>query len=244
MTHQINDISQEFDAKSFFTKARKLYVETPLKELGFRKYKSSVIARLTSGDVFQFLDFQKAAYGGQSFTINVAIRPLFCQNYNYLILNPGNRLGNMSKDYKRDKWWYYKTKEEGNKSFIDVFNQIEKYVIPFFEATMSSEEIISSYQKNIFGISKFGDRVSWGTIGNLDFELGHIYLHTGQINKAINHFDACYKEFKKDDRGWAQNKASECLKINNIITSGQPHIDKYISDTIKNSKENLNLLDW
>ena len=244
MTHQINDISQEFDEKSFFTKARKWYVETPLKELGFRKYKTSTVARLTSGDVFQIINFQKAAYGGQSFTINIAIRPMFCINHDYLILSMGNGLGNLSKEYKRDKWWYYKTKEEGDKSFIDVFSQIEKYAIPFFEATKSSEEIINSYKKNIFGISKFGNRIIWGYEGNKEFDFGHIYLHAGYISKAIKQLNSSYNVLKKADKEWAQNKASECLKIKNIITSGQSYIDNYIRDTVKNSKENLNLLDW
>lgn len=245
MTHQISDIAQEFNGKNFFSKARQSYIETPLKELGFRKYKSATVARLTKGNVFQFLNFQKAAYGGQSFNVNVAIRPLFCVNNNYLVLSPGNSLGELSKDYKRDKWWYYRTKEEGDRSFVDVFNQLEKYAIPFFEATETSAEIINASRKNIFGVSKFGDRVSWGILGGRkNFDFGHICLHNGQIDKAIKHFTACNKEFKKDERDWARNIAFESLKINNIIKSGQSHIDQYISDTIRNSKVNLNLIDW
>jgi Domain of unknown function (DUF4304) len=244
MTHQTSDTPQDFDAKKFFTKARRLYIEEPLKVLDFKKYKSSVIARVTTGDIFQFLDFQKSAYGGQDFTINVAIRPLFCPNHDYLTLLPGNRLGLMSTKSKKDIWWNYTTQAEGDKSFVDVFEMTKKYALPFFEATQTSNEIIICYEKNIFGINKFGDRIAWGTIGWEDFDLGHIYLHAGQIKKAIKHFNACYKEFKKDDRDWAQSATTECLKIKDIIASGQFQIDKYITDTIKDSKEKLKLVDW
>jgi Domain of unknown function (DUF4304) len=77
MTHQSSDTSQDFDAKKYFTKARRQYIDDPLKVLGFKRYKSSALARLTSGEVFQFLNFQKSAYGGQNFTVNVSLRPLF-----------------------------------------------------------------------------------------------------------------------------------------------------------------------
>ncbi|PKK37565.1 hypothetical protein BWI96_06820 [Siphonobacter sp. SORGH_AS_0500] len=103
MTYQTRDTLQDFDAKKYFTKARRQYIEEPLKEFGFKKYKSSVVARLTSGNVFQFLDFQKSAYGGQNFTVNVAIRPLFSHNDEYLTLLPGNRLGLMATKSKSDK---------------------------------------------------------------------------------------------------------------------------------------------
>ena len=48
-----------FDSKKYFLQARKEFIETPLKELGFKKYKSAFVARLTTDNVFQFIDFQK-----------------------------------------------------------------------------------------------------------------------------------------------------------------------------------------
>ena len=244
MTDKASDTSQDFDAKKFFTKARRHYIEEPLKAVGFKKYKSSVIARLTTGNIFQFLDFQKSSYGRKVFTINVAIRPLFSQNHDYLTLMPGNSLGLMATKSKGDKLWNYSTEIEGNKSFTDLFETIEKYALPFFLSTQSSIEIISSYERNFLGISKFGDRVGWGTIGWEDFDFGHIYLHAGQIKKAIKHFNACYKEFSRDERDWAQAAATKCLEIKQIIELGQPQIEKYLTNNIKDSKEKLKLTEW
>ncbi|NNV57222.1 DUF4304 domain-containing protein [Limnovirga soli] len=244
MTHKTSDTLQDFDPKKYFTKARRQYIDEPLKALGFKQYKSSVVARITSGNIFQFLDFQKSAYGGQNFTVNVAIRPLFSRNDEYLTLLPGNRLGLMATKSKSDKWWNYTTELEGNENFADLFDKISKYAIPFFELTQNSKDIIAAYEKNFLGINKFGDRVAWGTVGWEDFDLGHIYLHAGQIKKAFKHFNACYKEFIRDDRDWAQEAAKKCLEIQNIIELGKLQIDDYLADTINYSKEKLKLTDW
>lgn len=244
MTHQTNHTSQEFEAKKYFTKAKRQYIEEPLKAFGFKKYKSSVIARLTIDNIFQFLDFQKSVYGEQSFTVNVAFRPLFSRNDEHLSLLPGNRLGLMATKSQGDKWWNYTNEIEGNTNFVDLFDNIKKYAMPFFDSTQNSKDIIASYEKSFFGINKFGARVAWGTVGWEDFDLGHIYLHAGQIKKAVKHFNACYKEFSQDDRDWAQAAAAKCLEIKPIIELGQQQIDKYIFDTIKDSKEKLQLTNW
>lgn len=244
MTHRIIDTSQDFDAKKYFTKARRHYIEEPLKALGFKKYKTSVIARLTTDNVFQFLDFQKSWYGGQNFTINACIRPLFSRNYEYLTLRPGNRLGSMSEKLKSDIWWNYSTQEQGDKSFSEIIDIILETAIPFFDATKTSKEIISSYEKDSLEKTKLGERVQWGTMGWKDFDFGHIYLQAGQIENAIKHFNSCYEIFGKDDRDWAQDAAKECLEIKHIIELGQPEIDNYLADTINDSKQKLKLVAW
>ena len=244
MTHQTSDTSQDFDAKKYFTKARRHYIEEPLKALGFKRYKTSVIARLTTDNVFQFLDFQKSSYGGQNLTINACIRPLFSRNHEYLTLLPGNRLGLMSEKLKVDKWWNYSTQEQGDQSFSEIIEVIFETAIPFFDATKTSKEIISSYEKNFLGKSKFDKYVQWGTMGWEDFDFGHIYLQAEQIKNAIKHFNSCYDIFGKDDRDWAQEASKKCLEIKHIIELGQPEIDKYLADTVNGSKQKLKLTDW
>lgn len=233
-----------FEPKKYFTTARRQYIESPLKELGFKKYKTAFIARMTNDNVFQFLDFQKSAYGGEQFTLHVTIRPMYCPHEDYLTLLPGNRLGSMATNGKKDKWWNYSTEEEANSSFVEIYNLLTKYAIPFFNSTMTSNDIIKSYEKNIFGVNKFGNKVEWGTIGWENYDLGHIYLKAGHNKKAIKQFDLCYKEFINDDRDWAQSAAKECMDIKTIINSGQMSIDKYLDDTIKESKQNLKLTEW
>lgn len=238
------DTVKNFEAEKYFVKAKQQYVEEPLIPLGFKKYNKTVIARLTAGKVFQFLDFQKSVHGGQKFLVNVAFRPLFAPNSDHLGLLPGNRLGLMETKSKIDKWWNYTSEIEGDASFTDLFDKIRKYAIPFFGATQNSKDIIASYEKNFLGINKFGERVSWGTVGWEDFDMGHVYLHAGQLKKATKHFNECYSEFSRDERDWAQRAASECLEIKRIIELGQSEVDKYLADTINSSTQRLKLSDW
>lgn len=42
------------DPKKYFTAARKKCIESPLKNLGFKKYKTAFIGRMTDEGVFQF----------------------------------------------------------------------------------------------------------------------------------------------------------------------------------------------
>lgn len=231
-----------FEPKKYFLQARKEFIENPLKELGFKKYKTSVIARLTSENVFQFIDFQKSAYGGEEFTINIAIRPLFSPSKEYLTLLPGNRLTTFSSN-KKD-WWNYSTKEAGEKSFNEIYKLVENYALPFFDATKSSNDILKAYKKNIFGINRFGNKIYWGTVGWENFDFGHIYLRSNDYKNAIKQFQLCYKHFKHDDNEACKNAADESLKIIEIIKSDKSKIDKYLDDTICESKNNLKLQLW
>jgi len=233
-----------FEPKQYFTIARREYIESPLKELGFKKYKTAFIGRMTDDNVFQFVDFQKSAHGGEQFTLNVTIRPMYCPHEDYLTLLPGNRLGSMSTNGKQDKWWNYSTEAEGNSSFMEIFNLLTKHAIPFFNSTMTSNDIIRTYEKNIFGVNKFGNKVEWGTVGWENYDLGHIYLKAGNIKKALKKIYTCYKEFSNDERDWAQSAAKKCLDIKTIINSGQTSIDKYLANTIMESKQKLKLTEW
>ena len=231
-----------FEAKKYFIKARREYIDEPLKDLGFQKYKTACIARLTDENVFQFLDFQKSSHGGQEFTINVAIRPLFSSKNDYLTLLPGNRLGQLA--FGKDTWWSYSTEREGEKSFEEISKLITKYAIPFFDATKKSDDIIKSYEENIFGISKFRNKIGWGTIGWENYDFGHIYLNSGKNKKAIREFNKCYKVFGKDDNETCLSAAKQSKKVINLIKEGQTKIENYLRETIQESKDNLQLNDW
>jgi hypothetical protein len=231
------------DIKKYFGKSRKIHLDDPLKSFGFKPYKSSFLARLTEEAVFQFIDVHKYRYGGQ-FTINVAIRPLYCPHEDYLTLQPGNRLYSMATKGRSDKWWPNTTENETDESFKEVFHLILDHALPFFDATITSAGIIKSYEKNFFGKSKFGKSVSWGGEGWGNFDFGHIYLKAGDKRNVLKQFDKAYKEFKTDNRDWAQSAAEKCLKVKRIIGLGQIEIDKYLDQTLIESKTNLKLSQW
>ena len=231
-----------FEPKKFYKRARQEYIDNSLKEFGFKKYKTTCLGRLTEGQVFQFLNFQKSTYGGEQFTVNVAIRPLCSAKNDFLSLLPGNRLGTM--DIGKDIWWNYSTEDTGRRNFEEVYKLIIKYALPFFEATTTSEGIISSFEKNVIGKSKFGKSVEWGTKGWIDYDFAHIYLQSGNIKKSLKHLKNCINEFKPDKRDWAQEAVIDCLKLEAIIKSGKAEIDNYLVETINFSKANLNLERW
>lgn len=231
------------DIKKYFNKSRKILVDNPLKEFGFKPYKSSVLARLTSDNVFQFIDIHQYRYGGQ-FTIEIAVRPLYIPHEGYLTLFPGNRLYSIVTKGKSDKWWPNTTEIETDESLKEVYRLICEFALPFFDSTKTSADIIKSYEKNFLGINKFGNSICWGTTGWENFDFGHIYLKAGNNKKAIKHFDLCYKEFIKDNRDWAQIAANKCIQIKNIINAGPAEIEKYLEQTITQSKTNLKLNEW
>lgn len=231
------------DMNQHFNKSRKVLLDNPLKEFGFKPYKSSVLARLTSDDVFQFINIDKHRHGGQ-FTIEIAIRPLYCSNESFLSMLPGNRLYSMVTKGINDKWWPNTSKIETDESFREVFKLICEFAMPFFDSTKTSKDIIKSYEKNFLGINKFGNRISWGTLGWENFDFGHIYMRVGDKKKAIKHFDFCYKEFIKDNRDWAQHAAMKCIELKEIINAGETEIEKYLEQTIIRSKNNLKLTEW
>ena len=231
------------DIKKYLNKSRKILLDYPLKEFGFKPYKSSVLARLTNDDIFQFINIHKYRYGGQ-FTVEIAIRPLYCPHDDYLTMLPGNKLFSIATKGKSDKWWPNTTEIETDESLKDVLKLICEYAMPFFDSTKTSKDIIKSYEKNFLGINKFGNSICWGTTGWENFDFGHIYLKAGDKRNSVKHFDSCYKEFKKDNRDWAQIAAKKCLEIKEIINAGQTEIEKYLEQTIIQSKTNLNLNEW
>jgi len=231
------------DIKKHFAKSRKELVDNPLKEFGFKTYKSAFLARMTEDNVFQFINFHKYRYGGQ-FTVEIAIRPMFCPHEDYLTLLPGNRLYSIVTKGQSDKWWLNTTESDTNDSLKEVFKLIFEHALPFFDSTRTDKDIIKSYEKNFFGKSKFGKRICWGTVGWENFDLGHIYLKAGDKTNSIKHFDKCYKDFKNDNRDWAQTVAKKCVEIKQVIKSGQFAIDNYLDLTTNESKINLKLDQW
>lgn len=231
------------EINKYFKSARREHIDKHLLSFGFKSYGTSYLARLTSGNILQLINFLKYRFGGQ-FKIEIAIRPMFCPHDNYLTLLPGNSLYGMATNNKSDKWWKSTTKEEIDESLKDIHNLIHQFALPFFEATTNSCDILTSYKKNIFGKSKFGNKICWGTEGWENFDFAHIYLHEDDRSNALKQIQKAYKEFQSDDREWAKVAASKCLEIMKIIHSGHSEINQYLEQTTRISKHNLKLENW
>lgn len=231
-----------FDPKKYYRISLANLVELPLKQFGFKFFDKNSICRMTDDEVFQSISFIKSRYGGENFKVAISIRPMYCPHADYLPSLPGNSLRSIAT--KSDENWNYSTETDGNKSFKEIVELIDKYAIPIFNSTENSFEIISCYERNIFGQRKFGNKIIWGTQGWENFDFGHIYLRAGDKSKSIRQFKKCYREFSADKRDWAQIAAKDCLKIIEIIKQGDDFIKDYLVDTIKTSKENLKLEKW
>lgn len=231
------------EINKYFKSARRELIDKNLQDLDFKPYGTSYLARLTSGNILQLINFHKYRFGGQ-FKIEIAIRPMFCPHDNYLTLLPGNSLYGIATNNKSDKWWKSTTKEEIEESLKDIHNLIHQFALPFFEATTTGSDILRSYKKNIFGISKFGNKICWGTEGWENFDFAHIYLHEGDRSNALKQIQKAYNEFQSDDREWAQVAASKCLEILKFINSGHSEINRYLEQTTRISKKNLKLENW
>ncbi|MBC8061307.1 MAG: hypothetical protein H7Y18_11650 [Clostridiaceae bacterium] len=66
-----------YNADSGYRKLFTQYIAKPLNKANFKRYKSSNIARIVDDSILQVLNFQKEAYDCKTFTVNVAIRPLY-----------------------------------------------------------------------------------------------------------------------------------------------------------------------
>jgi tetratricopeptide (TPR) repeat protein len=230
------------DKKKYINNGWKSIVETALLPYGFRVYDKDTLARLTHGDIFQFIILNKHRHI-ETFTFDVAIRPLFCDN-NTLTLRPGNRLGRMVTNGKLDTWWNGETIEEAEKSFAEVLQHIKNYVLPFFNNTRTSEEILQAYKKNFLGQRRFKNQIEWGTSGYDHFDFAHIYLQAGDVKKSMEELEKCYLVSSQDERGWSQDFAQQCLQLKKLIQSGELAIETYLREKIKKSKENLELENW
>lgn len=231
-----------FDPNKYFRRSLNSIFENNLKQFGFSFLDKNSICRMTDDDIFQRIVFLKSQYGGQNFQVSISFRPMYCPNDEYFTSMPGNSLRVIAT--KSDAHWNYSTEQIGDASFNEIEKLINKYAIPIFNSTQNSSDIISCYERNLFGQRKFGNKILWGTQGWEDFDFGHIYLRAGNKSKAIRHFKKCYKEFKSDKREWAQVAANDCLNAIENIKQDNDSIAKYLAETIKESKTNLKLEDW
>lgn len=230
------------DATQIFSKAKKELILQPLAKLGFKAYKSTAVARLAGDGVFQYISFHKYRFGGQ-FKVVAAIRPLYCYNDDDLSQQPGNTLPALA-GMRDNFWWKFASEAVTNQSFTEVSGLVQKYALPFFEATTTSADIIKASRRNIFGRTSFGNRVDWGAKGWNNFDFGHMYLKNGDNANAIKQFTKCSKEFRRDGRDWALCIAQKCTHAKDVILSGQPGIDQYLKDTVEDSKIKLKIANW
>jgi hypothetical protein len=218
---------------TYFRKALTKWIAKPFKEYGFYRHKTANIGRITNDSIFQFLNFQKEAYGDKTFTVNVAVRPLFIP-HEHLSLQPGQRIGYLKYGY--DKWWEFKSESSADFSFEEVNHIIFDSVLKWFNETRDTSGLINLYtdkkQENIIPTS-----LSWRY-----YDLGHLYAKNQQYDKALEAIEIALNYFSLHPYDWCKEACKKCETLINILNKGQSEVDDYLKNCEEFSRKNLGLL--
>nr|WP_144886972.1 hypothetical protein [Lacibacter cauensis] len=143
-----------------------------------------------------------------------------------------------------DTWWPSDTDEVRERSLTEVLRLFQEYVLPFYDNTRTSVDIVKSCQKNFFGKNKFGDRVSWGSPGYECFDFGYIYLRAGEYEKAAREFERCSKFVSASNYESERQRNEKYLKLIQLCKTAKLEINAYLQNQIQNSLSNLKLDNW
>lgn len=112
-------------------------IMTPaMKSFGFVKWKTTSYVRVSRIGLLEYIDVQKEHYGARTFTVNVALMPLYAPASN-MCIGFGERVGKYVID--KEFWWDYKDEETARKSFENVVEAIERFVLPWFEKNCEND---------------------------------------------------------------------------------------------------------
>lgn len=112
-------------------------IMTPaMKSFGFVKWKPTSYVRVNRIGLLEYIDVQKEHYGAGTFTVNVALMPLYAPQSN-MCIGFGERVGHyvIGKEF----WWDYKDEITARRSFENVVEAIERFVLPWFEKICEGE---------------------------------------------------------------------------------------------------------
>ena len=113
-------------------------IHANLKNHGFKKQGTNNSYRIVE-EIYQSLNFQKSIYN-DCFTINICIRPTYWNRPESYYLLSTRRVGNFETG--KDKW--YEINSDTESTVRHVTEVIKKLVIPIFERTKCSADIISN----------------------------------------------------------------------------------------------------
>lgn len=111
-------------------------IHANLKDYGFKKQGTNNSYRIIE-EIYQSLNFQKSTYN-DCFTINICIRPTYWNRPESYYLLSTRRVGNFETG--KDKW--HEINSDTETTIRHVTEVIKKFVIPIFEKTKSSADII------------------------------------------------------------------------------------------------------
>lgn len=134
-------------ADTAFKVHKKEIIDPYMSAKGFLKYKSNAYVRKNKIDLLEYIDFQKEHYGSKTFTVNLAVMPLYIP-HEYIVFGFSKRLGELICNY--DIWWDFADEIICEKSMGNVKDAIELFAVPWFHK-MENEHYHAAYKaKTIF----------------------------------------------------------------------------------------------
>lgn len=226
---------EAFNPDSHYKKMFTKHIVKPLVGEGFKRYKSSNIARITEDSIFQLFNFQKEAYGGKAYTVNVAIRPLYIPHEN-ISLQPGERIGYFSHGY--DHWWSYKDEITSESSFLEVSSIITNTILPMLNDLGTSTSLLNEFFNKKYAL-KWPTSECW-RLNDLAF----MCLKLGDFRKSNELFIKARNSFKNIGFEWALSAAETCDKVISMIGSEGDKVSNYLEFCESETRKNLGLTEW
>lgn len=97
-------------ADAAFRRYKRERLDPFLKAQGFHKYKTNAYVRRSGIDLLEYIDLQKEHYGSKTFTVNLAVMPLYTSAYEprgVVAFYVSHRLGELI--CRKDLWWDSRT---------------------------------------------------------------------------------------------------------------------------------------
>lgn len=125
-------------ADAAFKKYQKEFITPYMKEQGFLKYKTNAYVRRSKIDLLEYVEFQKENHGSKTFTVNLAVMPLYMP-CDFIIFYFSHRLGELI--CRCDIWWDFADETACAMSMKNVKEAIEQFGMPWFHK-MANEHLI------------------------------------------------------------------------------------------------------
>lgn len=125
-------------ADAAFKRYKKEIIDPCMNAQGFLKYKSTAYVRKNKIDLLEYIDLQKEHYGSKTFTVNLAVMPLYIP-HEYIVFGFSRRLGGLICHH--DIWWDFAEDAICKKSMDNVKTAIELFAMPWFHE-LSDEDYV------------------------------------------------------------------------------------------------------
>lgn len=201
-----------------------------LAEYGFLPWKRNAFVRLNKEGILEYIDLQKEHYGSKTFTVNLAVMPLYVPSEGYMTLNFGERLGWLVSG--KDFWWDYKDERMAKASFDNVKEVLQEKGISWLEEIAGPQYLKLLYDKKGAVCSLGNDRIIWVT---------YYYLRQNDLSKAEQFLEKVKHNlaFAKGKR-WYGNALQKWSDMTELCM-GMTDCEAYVNDCMEENLKKLKL---